>query len=106
MFRKCAISAGHIIIGNPALGVGCGSGSNLRRIEMTYSVQTINLTAEVLYDLTTTISSVHEIYNVLPDYSGADANITVTWAVVAGFWHIYLYSVDAITGVKVKIIYK
>lgn len=102
---KCAILAatysktGHAIAGSILADPNFGE-------EMTYSVQTINLGAGVEYDLTTTISSAREIFNVLPDYGGADANITVTWAVVAGFWHIYLYSVDAITGVKVKIIYK
>lgn len=74
--------------------------------EMTYPIQTIDLGAGIEYDLTTTIPSTREIFNVLPDYGGADANVDVTWAVVAGFWHIYLYSVDAISGVKVKIIYK
>lgn len=80
--------------------------SNKSIYPLIYPIQTINLAAGVGYDLTTTIPSTRGIFNVLPDYGGADANVDVTWAIVAGFWHIYLYSVDAISGVKVKIIYK
>lgn len=74
--------------------------------EMTYPIVTIDLVAEVLYDLTTTIPSGREIYNVLPDYGGADANVSVTWAIVGNVWHVYFYSVDTLTDVKIKIIYK
>lgn len=81
--------------------------SNKNKIgDMTYPVQTIDLVGEVQYDLTTTISDTHEIYNVLPDYGGADANANITWAISGGVWHVYIYSVDTLTGVKVKIIYK
>lgn len=74
--------------------------------EMTYPVQTINLAADTEYDLTTTLISTKEIYNVLPDYNGEDAEIKVTWATAGGVWHVYLWSSDALVGVKVKIIYK
>lgn len=90
--------------------IGTGIGIPFKRFntnnEMTYAVQTINLVSEVEYDLTTTITSLHEIYNVLPDYEGEDAEIKVTWAIAGGVWHVYLWSSDSLTGVKVKIIYK
>lgn len=94
-----------------AIGTGIGLGFNNKRKldDMTYPVQTIDLTAEVEYDLTTTIGSTHEIYNVLlEDSSGNDITTdhTIRWAVVSSVWHIYIYSVDSLSGVKVKIIYK
>ena len=73
---------------------------------MTYPVQTIDIVGDEQYDLTTTLLSTREIYNVLPDYGGADANVSITWAVSGGVWHVYLYNVDSLSGVKVKIIYK
>lgn len=72
--------------------------------DMKYS-QTVNLTAGVEYDLTTTIPGAIKIYNVLPDYGGTDSEVDVTWAIVAGVWHIYLTSVDSLTGVDVKVIF-
>jgi hypothetical protein len=74
--------------------------------EMTYPVQTINLVGGVQYDLTTTIAGAHEIYNILPDYGGADANINVTWVIIGGIWHVYFNSTDSLSGVKIKILYK
>ena len=74
--------------------------------EMTYPIQTINLVANTVYTLTTTISSALEIFNVLADYGGADSEVDVTWAIVGGVWVIYLTSVESLVGVKVKIIYK
>jgi hypothetical protein len=74
-------------------------------LEMKYPVQTINLVGGLQYDLTTTITGAHEIYNVLPDYGGADANVNVTWATSGGVWHVYFESVDSILGVKIKILY-
>ena len=88
-------------------GIGIGIPFKIKRInDMTYPVTTIDLVGESQYDLTTTITSAHEIYNVLPDYGGADAEVTISWAISGGVWHIYFYSVDSLTGVKIKIIYK
>ena len=71
-------------------------------------IDTIDLTGGVEGDFTTTISSAKEIYNIfLEDSTGADITSTVTIRVAAsgGVWHVYIYSVDALTDVKLKIIY-
>ena len=92
----------------PGIGINSGLGIDKLYIigEMTYPVQTIDIVGDEQYDLTTTLLSTREIYNVLPDYGGADANVSITWAVSGGVWHVYLYNVDSLSGVKVKIIYK
>ena len=59
-------------------------------------------------DFTTTIASTREIYNVyIEDSSGNDITATVTIRVAAsgGVWHVYIYSVDAIADIKIKILY-
>lgn len=99
-----------ICIKSDIVSVPCEIDNLENNDEMTNPVLTVNLVADIPYDLPTTIASSHEIYNVLPDYPetgvGKDANVSVTWAVVAGHWHIYLTSTEDITGVKVKIVYK
>ena len=77
--------------------------------EMTYS-DTINLSAGVITDITTTISSTLEIFNVyLLDVDGNELSppmITINVSVAAGVYHIYIYSVDLMNNTRLKIIYK
>jgi len=75
-------------------------------LEMKYPVQTINLTAGVETDVTTTI--ITEPYNVfLLDSSGNDitSSVTISLALTGGVYVVTIYSVDALTGVKLKILY-
>jgi hypothetical protein len=71
-------------------------------------LSTIDLTGGVEGDFTTTISSSREIYNIyVEDSSGNDLTSTVTIRVAAsgGVWHVYLYSTDSLTDIKLKILY-
>jgi hypothetical protein len=69
---------------------------------------TINLVAGVETGYATTIPSTKEIYNVyLEDSSGNDitSGVTIRVAVSGGVWVVYIYSTDALTNVKLKILY-
>lgn len=73
--------------------------------EMKY-LQTVNLTAMATKDVTTTV--VTEPYNVfILDSSGNDitSDVTISLALVAGVYHVYIYSTDALNNVKVKLLY-
>lgn len=73
--------------------------------EMKY-LQTINLSAGSQTDVTTTLLT--EPYNVeLIDSDGnvITEGVTKSIALSGGVYHVYIYSVDALNNVKLKIIY-
>jgi uncharacterized protein (TIGR02145 family) len=73
--------------------------------EMKY-LQTINLNAGVVTTIVTTVAT--EPYNVfLLDSSGNDitSTVTISLAFVGAVYEVYIYSVDALSNVKLKIIY-
>jgi hypothetical protein len=89
------IGIGHIKLASP-----------LTNQEMKY-LQTVNLSAGVENDITTTLVS--EPYNIfLLDSSGNDITDDVgprRLGIVGGFYHVYIYSTDVLAGVKLKILY-
>lgn len=75
--------------------------------EMKY-LQTINLTAGVETDITTTVTDGNIIYNIfVEDSSGnvIESGVGIRSATSGGVWHVYIYSVDALNNVRLKIIY-
>jgi hypothetical protein len=74
--------------------------------EMKYPVQTIDLDGGVEEDITTTLTT--KPYNVeLLDSSGnvIESNVTISFRLVGGVYHIYIYSVDSLTDVELYILY-
>ncbi len=74
--------------------------------EMKYPVQTINLTAGDETEVTTTLTSLPyntELYdsndNIITE------GITKRYELVGGVYHLFIYSVDALNGVKLRILY-
>jgi hypothetical protein len=88
------------------IGIGVILLSNvLTQDDMKY-LQVINLSAGATTDITTALTN--EPYSVmLLDSSGVDitGDVQITIALSGGVYHIYIYSVDAIVGVKLKILY-
>jgi len=73
--------------------------------EMKY-LQTINLSAGVSTTVVTTLTT--EPYNVfLLDAEGNDisSQVNISLALAGGVYEVYIYSTDALTGVKLKILY-
>jgi hypothetical protein len=75
--------------------------------EMTYS-QTISLSAGVTTDVTTTITSNLEIFNVyIMDANGNELSppsINVNVGASGGVYHVYIYCSEALSNVQLKII--
>ena len=94
-----------LVIGIPNIKIGVVFNKSISGEEMKYS-QTINLSAGVETDVTTTITT--EPYNVfLLDSSGNDitALVTISIALVGLVYHVYISTVDALNNVKLKILY-
>ena len=71
-------------------------------------LQTINLSAGSETDVTTTIADSKVLYNIfLEDSTGVviEDGVTIRTAASGGVWHVYIYSVDALNNVALKIIY-
>jgi hypothetical protein len=71
-------------------------------------IDLIDFTGGVEDDFTTTIASTKEIYNVFIEDSGGNditSTVTIRLEVSGGVWHVFIYSIDPLTGVKLKIIY-
>jgi hypothetical protein len=69
---------------------------------------TANLAAGVVTAVTTTVTS--DPYSVLVSYpnpgTGKDEPVEVgSWAIVGGVLVLYIYTVDGLNGVKIKILY-
>lgn len=74
--------------------------------EMKY-LDTVNLGAGVVTDITTTLTT--EPYNIFVlDSAGnelGDPEIAVSLALVGGVYHVYIFTAVALNNVKVKILY-
>ena len=94
-----------LVIGIPNIKIGAVFNKSTYSEEMKYS-QTINLSAGVETDITTTVTT--EPYNVfLLDSSGNDITslVTIRVTLVVTVYHVYITSVDALNNCKLKILY-
>lgn len=94
-----------LVIGIPNIKIGAVFNKSISGEEMKYS-QTINLSAGVETDVTTTVTT--EPYNIfLLDSSGNDITslVTIAIALVGLVYHVYIVSVDALNNCKLKILY-